>query len=872
VNPARLGRRLVVTAASVVVAGLAILVPAAGIDHEVLEMIGRGAAGGAVRVGPFSVGLRPFLLSFVIVELLILLVRPRRRHGDPAFRRGMTLASVALGIALALVQGWSQALYLEALEWSSTWGMVVSLPGVQFRIVHALSVAAGSCVLLALASWVTRRGVGSGFAVLLGADLVVAALAGARDLATAVLSSMASPFQVALAVLLWGALLAMLVWLFARQGVRDLSLPVVLPTCGSLPLEVAFAVSMLPVTLSNFTGLEALQAVSDRTMPGTPLGWAVTIVVMAATVPLASYLFYFRRRQALMEPAARPAWLRAWLLSGAGLLGVVLATSAIARLAPSAQELGPTALTFLVAAAIAVDLAREVRARWRARAAGDDLQPIAVHQDVADALEEASRLGPERAVVVQGLCFRSLTYVFGPYVPLVVLADGRMGSTGPMGPTGQPGTEAPRAGGASAGALMSIVAAVLICAVALGPVLWAAAGRQTLGLDFEGGVLLVLEPAGPEPREGAALEQVRRVADRLGGDVAVFERAGAIHLEVAGATGEDLARVVEAVTRPVDLRLLPVVGVPGLGPEVTAPDEASLRARLDLAGPLLQGTRVFIEPVFEGVRAVVASEEPVITGADVTSATTAFDPYDGRPRVEVELTPAGGERFHQYTRDHVGQMIAIVVDGELDSAPVIQGPIPGGRIQITMGGDSEPGEAVQLALRLSAGAGVPMTVAEQTVITPTMSPWLGRPLAIVLTVLALLACCLAAIRRRWPEVAVATGLLGAALGLAGPGLLDATLTGASLAAAAAVGLLAASPVALSGLRQSPRPGLAGRLAASWPAWAAIGACAAGAALLSPALHGFARGVAMNATIGLLLVIPVAVVALAALAPRRAAGS
>lgn len=865
--PARFGRRLAITVASAAVAGLAVLVPAAGVDRRALGMVGTNEGGGSVIAGPFALGLRPFLVSFVLVELMVLIVAPRRRHGDPAFRRGMTWASIGLGLAVALGQGWTQAMYLENLSAGWPFGEIVLWPGLQFELLYALSAAAGSCVLLALAAWVTRRGVGSGFAVLLAAGMIASALAGASDLWWLVSTSSVSPAAVVLAVLLWGALLAVLCWFFARQPARGAlrSLPVMLPTCGALPFDVAATVTTLPAIMAGATGSFALQSLAGRFAPGTTLAWVVVVASIAVVTPLASVLFYFRRRQALMAPATRPAWLRAWLLSAGGLLGLALASSATSLVAPEAHALGPTPLTLLVAAAIAVDLGREARARWRARARGVDLQPLAVHQDVADALEDAARRGDERAVVVQGLCFRSLTYVFGPYVPMVVLGDGTMGPMGPMGPIGQKAEEAPARGG---GPAASIAAAVVLCVVALGPVLWAAAWRQTLGLDFEGGISLALEPAGPVLHPRAALDQVRRAAEPLGDDVSVFERGGAVHVEAAGATGEDLRRIVAAVTRPADLRLLPVVGVPGLGPEVTGPDEAAVRARLDLAGPLLLGTKLFIEPVGEGVRAIVVSPEPVITGADVVSATTVIDEYDRRPRVDVELTPAGGERFHQYTRDHVGQMIAIVVDDQLNSAPVIQQPIPGGHIQITMGYDGGPAEAQELAARLSAGAGVPMRVASESVIEPTMSPWLGRPLALALALAALLACVVAAVRRRWPILAVATGLLGAAVSLAGPGLLDAVMTSASLVAAAMVGALAAGPVILAGLRGRERLGLAGRLAASWPAWAALVACAAAASLASPHVHGFARGVAANAMIGLILVIPLDVLALAALTTAR----
>lgn len=96
---------------------------------------------------------------------------------------------------------------------------------------------------------------------------------------------------------------------------------------------------------------------------------------------------------------------------------------------------------------------------------------------------------------------------------------------------------------------------------------------------------------------------------------------------------------------------------------------------------------------------------PQLTGDDVREASVAYDPMTQEPTVTVQLTDAGGTRFARVTRDNVGRPLAIVVDGEILSLPRIQSEIPGGRLQITLGGALDPAaselEARSLAVALS---------------------------------------------------------------------------------------------------------------------------------------------------------------------------
>jgi len=97
----------------------------------------------------------------------------------------------------------------------------------------------------------------------------------------------------------------------------------------------------------------------------------------------------------------------------------------------------------------------------------------------------------------------------------------------------------------------------------------------------------------------------------------------------------------------------------------------------------------------------VLERAPVVSGDELTDAQPAFD-QNGVPSVTFRFDPAGARKFGQYTAENVGSPFAIVLDGEVISAPVIREAIPGGSGQIT--GNFNVEESTQLAVLLRAGA------------------------------------------------------------------------------------------------------------------------------------------------------------------------
>jgi preprotein translocase subunit SecD len=113
-----------------------------------------------------------------------------------------------------------------------------------------------------------------------------------------------------------------------------------------------------------------------------------------------------------------------------------------------------------------------------------------------------------------------------------------------------------------------------------------------------------------------------------------------------------------------------------------------------------------------------------LTGDELQEAIVRIDQEQNRPYVGLEFKPQGAKIFEEITGSHIGKRLAIVLDGNVYSAPVVQGRIAGGSAQITLGsGDynTTMTEARDLALVLRAGAlPVELIFEEQRVVGPSL--------------------------------------------------------------------------------------------------------------------------------------------------------
>jgi len=199
-----------------------------------------------------------------------------------------------------------------------------------------------------------------------------------------------------------------------------------------------------------------------------------------------------------------------------------------------------------------------------------------------------------------------------------------------------------------------------------------------LGLDLQGGVYVLLQAkdaAAGQARDDVlerAITVIRNRIDGLGVTEPVIQREGEdrIRIELAGIADQHRAREVIGTT-----------------------------AMLTFIGP---------------------DGEVILTGGDLRDASATFDDLN-RPGVSLEFNPEGTRLFAEATEKFLGQVIAIYLDGQPISSPVVEDIITDGNAIIRGAMSTE--EARNLALMLRSGA-LPVELVELE--TRTIGPSLGQ--------------------------------------------------------------------------------------------------------------------------------------------------
>ena len=236
-----------------------------------------------------------------------------------------------------------------------------------------------------------------------------------------------------------------------------------------------------------------------------------------------------------------------------------------------------------------------------------------------------------------------------------------------------------------------------------------------LGLDLKGGMHLVLKVETEKLPENArqdvvlrAIEILRNRIDGMGVAETVIQRQGEteILVQLPGVTDRDAALAMVGKVAQLEFRLV-------------GDDPSRLKSALE--GNVPQG--FILKYVKEKEREPVLLEDQVaLSGERVSDAKVDFDTQGfGQPYISLTLDNEGAAEFANVTRTNVGRRLAILLDGEVLSAPNIKEAILGGSAQIS--GQFTLDEASLLALALRSGAlPAPMHVEEER----TIGPLLGK--------------------------------------------------------------------------------------------------------------------------------------------------
>ncbi len=122
-------------------------------------------------------------------------------------------------------------------------------------------------------------------------------------------------------------------------------------------------------------------------------------------------------------------------------------------------------------------------------------------------------------------------------------------------------------------------------------------------------------------------------------------------------------------------------------------------------------------------RPLLLRRQVILTGENLQDAQAGRDNQSQQAAVHLTLDSKGARIFRDVTRDNVGKRMAILLfekgRGEVVTAPVIRGEIPGGQVQIS--GSMSAEEAADTALLLRAGSlAAPMEIIEERTIGPSL--------------------------------------------------------------------------------------------------------------------------------------------------------
>jgi len=235
--------------------------------------------------------------------------------------------------------------------------------------------------------------------------------------------------------------------------------------------------------------------------------------------------------------------------------------------------------------------------------------------------------------------------------------------------------------------------------------------KINLGLDLKGGMHLVLEadtsriPPGESIKDtvDAALEIIRNRIDQFGVREPTIARQGQKRIIVDLPGIEDPQRAIDIIGRTalLEFKLLDEKG----------------DIQEALKGNIPPGDEVLYDS--EG-KPYLVEKEALLTGGALKDARVEIGRW-GQPYVALDFTSEGAKKFADITGRHVGERLAIILDGVVKSAPVIKTRITGGKAVIE--GNFTMEEATELRIVLKSGAlPVPLNIIQNT----TIGPSLGR--------------------------------------------------------------------------------------------------------------------------------------------------
>ena len=216
-----------------------------------------------------------------------------------------------------------------------------------------------------------------------------------------------------------------------------------------------------------------------------------------------------------------------------------------------------------------------------------------------------------------------------------------------------------------------------------------AAGKIKLGLDLQGGTSFLVEmdttKLSNTNETGSALSQaievLRKRIDRFGVAEPVIQSAGGnrILIQLPGLSQSDKESAKSQIQKTAFLEFR----------MVKEDSNEYFDQKGELTQPVPYGYELLkhVDQQANGqshLEQVIVKKKPENgLAGDIVKNAMVVRGNLGEPQIDFQLSDDGAKKFGETTRENVGHRLAIVLDGELYSAPNIQSPIETGNGQIT---------------------------------------------------------------------------------------------------------------------------------------------------------------------------------------------
>lgn len=295
-----LRQKVIFTLAMFIVFRAGTHIPVPGVNASIIEQLFRSGnllglldmfSGGALsKFSIFAMSITPYINASIILQLLKVVVPTLEqwsKEGEEGYKKTNKLTRM-LSVGLAFIQAIGMA-----------WGlkMAINNPGIPAILLIALTLTAGTCLLMWIGEQMTAKGVGNGISLIIFAGIVSRLPDGLQVIYQYLQAGTVNILNVILFAVIALAMIVFVILIY--QGIRKVPvqyakrvvgrksygghssyLPLKVNQAGVIPIIFASSVLMFPVTIAQFVDVPWVKQIGEWFRWGTPLQTTLYILMI----------------------------------------------------------------------------------------------------------------------------------------------------------------------------------------------------------------------------------------------------------------------------------------------------------------------------------------------------------------------------------------------------------------------------------------------------------------------------------------------------------------------------------------------------------------------------------------------------------------